>query len=121
MDVTPISKQDMFQSKPKSDSASQKNVAVKSAAQDFTNPSEAETEIADPVKRAEQAIGPFFMDSNYPAGRFSIDKDDDSGRYVYRLIHRETKEVLKQFPGDYVLRRVAFYRELQGIAVNDKV
>lgn len=76
-------------------------------------------EALDPVKRAEETIGPLFEDERFPNGRLSIEVDNDSGRYVYRLINQETKEVLKQFPGDYVLRRVAYYRELQGISVDD--
>jgi uncharacterized FlaG/YvyC family protein len=82
---------------------------------------EVESQIEDPVRRAEQAIGPFFEDEEIPSGRFSIDQDSDSGRFVYRLIHSDTGEVLKQFPGDYVLRRVAYYRELEGIAVDSRV
>lgn len=75
----------------------------------------------DPVRRAEQAIGAFFEDEASPSGRFSIDRDGDSGRFVYRLINSDTGEVLKQFPGDYVLKRVAYYRELEGLAVDSEV
>lgn len=82
---------------------------------------ESESQIEDPVRRAEQAIGAFFEDDQIPEGRFSIDQDSDSGRFVYRLINSDTGEVLKQFPGDYVLRRVAYYRELEGLAVDSRV
>ncbi|MBE7637636.1 hypothetical protein GUA87_12345 [Sneathiella sp. P13V-1] len=80
-----------------------------------------ETQIEDPVRRAEQAIGVFFEEESEPNSRFSIDRDRDSGRFVYRLVNSETGEVVKQFPGDYVLRRVAYYRELEGIAVDSEV
>jgi len=84
---------------------------------------DAETSVVtkDPVRRAEEAIGAFFEDENSPSGRFSIDHDSDSGRFVYRLVHEDTGEVLKQFPDEYVLRRVAYYRELEGIAVDSEV
>lgn len=36
--------------------------------------------------------------------RLSIEQDKDSGRFVYRIISRETGEVLRQFPGEDVLR-----------------
>ncbi|MBL4906926.1 MAG: flagellar protein FlaG [Sneathiella sp.] len=75
----------------------------------------------DPVRRAEQAIGAFFEDEATPAGRFTIDKDGDTGRFVYRLINSDTGEVLKQFPGDYVLKRIAYYRDLEGLAVDSKI
>lgn len=86
-----------------------------------SNESETSVVTQDPVRRAEEAIGAFFEDESNPSGRFSIDQDIDSGRFVYRLINEDTGEVLKQFPGDYVLRRVAFYRELEGIAVDSEV
>ncbi|MFB9355007.1 flagellar protein FlaG [Sneathiella chinensis] len=79
------------------------------------------TEIHDPVRRAEQTIGAFFEDEETPNARFSIDRDRDSGRFVYRLVDSSTGEVVKQFPGDYVLRRVAYYRELEGLAVDNEV
>ncbi|MFC4270635.1 hypothetical protein GQF03_02800 [Sneathiella chungangensis] len=121
MDVTPYAKQDPLVTSSTSGSNPARNDATKSFNEGITGPSENEAVVADPVKRAEAAIGGLFTDSRFPTGRFSIDHDQDSGRYVYRLVDRETEEVLKQFPGDYVLRRVAYYRELQGIAVNSEV
>ncbi|MAZ03339.1 MAG: hypothetical protein CMN56_09390 [Sneathiella sp.] len=118
MDVTPFSKFNPMMSTPKSGAREERddmdNVANDTA-------SDSEPVAGDPIKRAEAAIGAFFEDDRFPSARFSIDQDEDSGRYVYRLVDRETDEVLKQFPGDYVLRRVAFYRELQGLAVNNEV
>ncbi len=118
MNVTPFSKFNPMMSTPKSGAREERddmdNVANDTA-------SDVDPVADDPIKRAEAAIGAFFVDDRFPSGRFSIDQDEDSGRYVYRLVDRETDEVLKQFPGDYVLRRVAFYRELQGLAVNNEV
>ncbi len=125
MDVAPISK-------PGVSSIDLKNTGGKSSAFEERGVSEAgglqanerqasETQIEDPVRRAEQAIGAFFEEEGEPNSRFSIDRDRDSGRFVYRLVDSETGEVVKQFPGDYVLRRVAYYRELEGIAVDSEV
>lgn len=36
--------------------------------------------------------------------RLSIDRDENSGRFVYRIVSRETGEILRQFPGEEVLR-----------------
>ncbi len=36
--------------------------------------------------------------------RLSIVQDKDSGRFVYRIVSTETGEVLRQFPGEDVLR-----------------
>ena len=122
MDVTPFGKQNAILSTPQTGaSAANHNTLAKSTRDDRSLSLASDANVTDPVKRAEVAIGGFFADSNYPSGRFSIDQDKESGRYVYRLIDRNTDEVLKQFPGDYVLRRVAYYRELQGLAVNSEV
>ncbi|MEX1035824.1 MAG: flagellar protein FlaG [Sneathiella sp.] len=121
MDVTPFSKFNPMMSTPKSGAREERSDMDKSADDDILGSAVAGSLDGDPVKRAEEAIGAFFADERFPSGRFSIDQDKDSGRYVYRLVDRETDEVLKQFPGDYVLRRVAFYRELQGLAVNNQV
>ena len=120
MDVGPISKPDLNLTRSKTD-LSPLNTSGSKSSSDVAPEKVADSQIVDPVKRAEQAIGPFFEDEKFPAGRFSIDADADSGRYVYRLVDIETKEVLRQFPGDYVLRRVAFYRELHGLAVDNAV
>jgi len=124
MDVTPISKAGVSLQgyQPEETGASSSERPTVNSGQAAAQPRFAEdVQVADPVRRAEQAIGSFFEDSNNPKGRFSIDHDSDSGRFVYRLINSDTGEVLKQFPGDYVLRRVAYYRELEGLAFDSKV
>lgn len=124
MDVAPISKANVTVSGYKSGevpAASSDGPNEESAVALQQAQYEEESQIDDPVRRAEQAIGPFFEDAQDPIGRFSIDQDSDSGRFVYRLINSDTGEVMKQFPGDYVLRRVAYYRELEGLAVDSKV
>ena len=121
MDVTPYARNDTLTGASGTVSRPAHGEVVKSFNKGIAGKSEQGAVVADPVERAEAAIGGLFADPRYPTTRFSIDRDDESGRYVYRLIDRETREVLKQFPGDYVLRRVAYYRELQGLAVNSEV
>lgn len=121
MDVTPYARNDTLTSVSGAASRTSHADVVKTFNKGISKDPQPEIVVADPIKRAEEAIGSLFTDSRYPAGRFSIDRDDESGRYVYRLIDPHTREVIKQFPGDYVLRRVAYYRELQGLAVNSQV
>ena len=122
MDVTSISKQGTVVSTRRADVTSERVEESRAVNDEKKKPSESDvTIVEDPIQRAEKAIGGFFADSRFPTGRFSIDHDDESGRYVYRLVDWETSEVLKQFPNEYVLQRVAYYRELQGVAVNSEV
>ncbi|MFT6559240.1 MULTISPECIES: flagellar protein FlaG [Sneathiella] len=121
MDVTPISKVGFGIPDQRSETQAQAPKGVADSASGIPS-KEMDTalQIDDPVRRAEQAIGAFFEDEAEPSGRFSIDRDKDSGRFVYRLVNSDTGEVMKQFPGDYVLRRVAYYRELEGLAVDSE-
>lgn len=121
MDVAPISKIGLGIPDQRSETQAQAPTGASGTAQGVaSNETDNALQIDDPVRRAEQAIGAFFEDEDNPLSRFSIDRDQDSGRFVYRLVNSDTGEVLKQFPGDYVLRRVAYYRELEGIAVDSK-
>lgn len=55
-----------------------------------------------------------------PAGSsLMIDRDSDSGRFVYRFIDPDSGEVLRQFPADDVLKRAATLRQLTGALVDD--
>ncbi len=120
MDVTPYARSDTLSGASGMANRSSHGDVVKSFNKGIAKEPQPDIVSADPVRRAEAAIGGLFTDSRYPTARFSIDRDDESGRYVYRLIDSHTNEVIKQFPGDYVLRRVAYYPELQGIAVNSE-
>jgi uncharacterized FlaG/YvyC family protein len=122
MNVTPISHTGVGLSDQRSDGTavnSRSESARDSAV--VVNDNETAIQTLDPVRRAEQVVGAYFQDETLPLGRFSIDKDQDSGRFVYRLVNDDTGEVLKQFPGDYVLRRIAYYRDLEGLAVDSEV
>ena len=121
MDVTPISKVGLGIPDQRSEAQAQTPKGVPGSAEGIASKeTDSALQIDDPVRRAEQAIGAFFEDEADPLSRFSIDRDKDSGRFVYRLVNSDTGEVLKQFPGDYVLRRVAYYRELEGLSVDSK-
>jgi uncharacterized FlaG/YvyC family protein len=56
-----------------------------------------------------------------PAGSsLVIDRDGESGRFVYRFVDPENGEVLRQFPADDMLKRAAALRDLTGAVVDDK-
>jgi uncharacterized FlaG/YvyC family protein len=126
VNVTPVAKFDISATRSgKGLGAAESIVATGAVDQSVAHPlpvpsGETKTEISDPVHQAERAVGALFEDDNNPNAKFSIDMDRDSGRFVYRLVDNDTGEVVKQFPGDYVLRRIAYYRELEGIALDNQ-
>ena len=103
MDVTPYARNDTLTGASGTVSRPAHGEVVKSFNKGIAGKSEQGAVVADPVERAEAAIGGLFADPRYPTARFSIDRDDESGRYVYRLIDRETREVL-----GWRLRRVQY-------------
>ena len=53
--------------------------------------------------------------------KLSIDVDDESGLFVYKGIDKQSGEVVSQFPAEEILALIAYYRETEGIVVDEKV
>ena len=53
--------------------------------------------------------------------RMSIDRDQDSGRFVYKSVNKVTGELDRQWPAETVLRMLAFFRELDGLLYDKTV
>jgi len=74
----------------------------------------------DPSRRVEQlerAAQPAFADSQ---GKLSIRYDDRIGRFVYRELNPATGEVLREFPPEEVLDRLARLKSFAGASVDRK-
>lgn len=75
----------------------------------------------DPVASAADLIDQFLADLKGPETDLRIDLDDETGRFVYSAVDRETGEVTRLFPPEVVLERVAAFREVQGMVYDDQV
>jgi len=53
--------------------------------------------------------------------RLSISFEKSIGRFVYRGVDRETGEVVREYPSEEVIERIAHLREIAGIAVDRKM
>ncbi|MBT3361931.1 MAG: flagellar protein FlaG [Rhodospirillaceae bacterium] len=53
--------------------------------------------------------------------RLSISFEKSIGRFVYRGVDRETGEVVREYPPEEVIERIAHLREIAGIAVDRKM
>ncbi len=127
MNVAPVAKLDIAVTRPEKGAGTVESIVASGADdQSIAQPlpptsAEVAPAISDPVRQAEETVGALFEDDSNPNAKFSIDMDRESGRFVYRLVDNDTGEVVKQFPGDYVLRRIAYYRELEGIGLDNTV
>ncbi|MFC4349657.1 flagellar protein FlaG [Kordiimonas lipolytica] len=76
---------------------------------------------ATPLERAAEALQGFLPEEEQaPNTRLRIDKDDETGRFVYKNIDTETGDVIKQFPPESILEFLSYYRHVAGLAVDDK-
>mgnify|MGYP000339031788 CR=1 FL=1 len=53
--------------------------------------------------------------------KLSIDVDDESGLFVYKGVDKSSGEVVSQFPTEEVLALISYYRETEGIVVDEEV
>ncbi|WP_020401039.1 flagellar protein FlaG [Kordiimonas gwangyangensis] len=77
--------------------------------------------VNSPLDKAAKALEKFIPeDQALPNTRLRIDRDDETGRFVYLNIDNESGEVIKQFPPESILEFLSYYREVAGLTVDDK-
>lgn len=52
--------------------------------------------------------------------KLSIDVDDDSGLFVYKGVDKQSGEVVSQFPAEEILALIAYYRESEGLVIDEE-
>ena len=60
-----------------------------------------------------------FVPQEGPETELRIDKDDETGRFIYKSVDKESGEVIKQFPPETILELISQYRSLEGLVVDD--
>ena len=73
----------------------------------------------DPVARAEKVINDVV--SELLGRKLRINRDEDSDRFVYQSIDRDTGDVLRQFPPEEILEILGKFRAPEGIVLDDEV
>jgi len=91
----------------------QANAAAEPAASPAANQRATATRAQELQRLADEA----FSDHNL---RLSISFNKDVGRFIYRGIDRETGEVVREYPPEEVVERIATIREMAGIAFDRK-
>lgn len=75
----------------------------------------------DAVHAAEETLNGLLADTLPPDARLVIEHDQAANRFVYKSVDRETGEVLRQWPPEEVMRKLAYLREISGLTVDGKV
>ena len=70
---------------------------------------------SDSAKALEDALNERIARMLSTNIRLQIDKDRDTGHFVYKAINIDTGELHRQFPAEDILRMLAFFKELDGI------
>lgn len=73
----------------------------------------------DPLAKAAEAIEEFIGEGG-PETKLRIDKDDDTGRFIYKSVDAESGEVVAQFPPETILEMISKFRDPEGLVVDDK-
>lgn len=72
----------------------------------------------DFIKSAEKYINK-FLPEQAPNTKLRIDQDD-YGNFIYQGVDVDSGEIVTQFPAEEVLDFIAFYREKEGIVVDEQ-
>lgn len=84
-----------------------------------TNAKAAKPNVRDPLDQASRRLGRLFSD-RFSRLKLQIEHDENAGRFVYKVVDRESGEVEDQFPAEEMLKILAYYRQLEGIIVDDE-
>ncbi len=77
---------------------------------------------SDEILTAEGEIAKMANGVMSANGRLSIDQDKDSGDYIYRLVDKDTGEIINQWPREDILRRARVAREqIEGLVIDRQV
>lgn len=76
----------------------------------------------DPLVKAAELLEEFIPDfEQTPNTRLRIDKDDETGRFVYYNVDNDSGEVVRQFPPENILKFLSYYRGLEGLLLDNKI
>ena len=84
-----------------------------------TNTKAADPNVKDPLDAISRRLEKLFNE-RFTRLRLQIEHDDDAGRFVYKVIDKETGNIEDQFPAEEMLKILAYYRQLEGLFVDDE-
>lgn len=77
-------------------------------------------EAQDPLLKAAKLVEQFLPNEDTaPNTKLRIDRDESSGDFIYQSIDEDSGEVITQYPSEKILKMLSYYREAEGIAVDE--
>ncbi|MCK0070499.1 flagellar protein FlaG [Kordiimonas laminariae] len=77
-------------------------------------------EQGSPLEQAARAIEEIIPEEQTTNTRLRIDRDEETGRFIYKNIDTDTGEVVSQFPLESILEIVSQFREPEGLILDDE-
>ena len=78
--------------------------------------------IQDSFEKAAELLEEFIPEAEQLANtRLRIDRDDETGRFIYLSVDDESGEVIRQFPPENIIKFLSYYRGLEGLLLDDTV
>lgn len=93
-------------------------LALKQETEDTSAPAERGTNTNSYAKRAENFINN-NLPNQAPDTKLRIDQDE-YGNFIYQGIDVKSGEVVQQFPSDEVLNFISYYRDKEGLVVDEE-
>lgn len=90
---------------------------IATATQKSPPPADEPTTSREELDKAVQAVTDFVNSVNSSL-QFSV--DDDTGKFVVKVIDKDTKEVIKQFPSEEMLAIAKALDDIKGLLVHQK-
>ncbi|MCR9130778.1 MAG: flagellar protein FlaG [Alphaproteobacteria bacterium] len=88
--------------------------ASKRSALDLAQPPETKTEsVVDQIETMRDIL------NKNARNRLQIDRAEDSGRFIYRILNPETGETMRQWPPERYLELVAYLEDKRGGLVDE--
>lgn len=86
----------------------------------LNSPQNPVNESDDPLEKAAKLVEKYLPDEDSaPNTKLRIDIDESSGNFIYQSVDETSGEVIRQFPSEEILKFLSFYRELEGLAVDE--
>jgi len=72
----------------------------------------------DPLDRVAEIVEAHINEITGVNRKVRVEKNEDADRMVYKVIDKNTEEVIRQFPPEDLLKLIAYYRHVEGLGMD---
>lgn len=75
----------------------------------------------DPLVKAAEVLEDLIPEiEQTPNTRLRIDRDEETGRFIYYNVDNDSGEVVRQFPPENILEFLSSFRDVEGLVLDDE-